>query len=53
MEKGLGSVSGTSHYHNTKWKHLTRELGLSSSTYGDVILTLHMQMIVSLEKYPC
>ena len=36
MEKGLGSVSGTSHYHSTKWKHLTRELDLSSSTYGDV-----------------
>ena len=36
MEKVLGSVSGTSHYHRTKWKRLTRELGLSSSTYGDV-----------------
>ena len=36
MEKVLGSVSGTSHYHRTKWKHLPRELGLNSSTHGDV-----------------
>ena len=53
LEKLLGNVSGTSHDHRTKWKYLTREPVLNSSTRGGVNIDSACADDSHSGKYPC